>query len=359
MTAPIPKITKKDLVYDIIKPYVHDVAAEGATITKRRLWYVLRPQFRRIPSYEVPKLDKYGNPMFDKEKKPIMITYLTGVFHQGKPVLTVNNADYSKHFNDLAESMIIDDTFISDNSRPMGIGERLPHIIIAAEKATIQDTVVRLANKFGCSYYIARGFSSIYAARELMEDIKLESYYRSKNIDDIETKDIEIVVMSDYDKSGLEIQDTIKKHFSGCDIYRALLTLEQVPADRIDDYFDESEKLGKHYELDILNIHELAETFINGIPEHLTDEIMESYEEHRRSDIQFNRISRAVNDNDELRALKEQVFELETELMKKYECAFVEADPISFDPFDVQDIYDNTVEHDVAEWLPEDDDDEA
>ncbi len=349
MTAKPKKRTpsKKDLICDIVKAYRHDAEAEGEMITKRRLWYILKPQFARLPSYSAQKIDKKKNPMFDEYGKPIMGTYLTGHFHKGVPVLAVNNADFNKHFNELAEADEVDDTFIKDNSRTTAIGTRLPRIIIASEKATIEDTALELAEKFGCSCYIAGGFSSIYAARNMTEEIEYVMGGYDPN------RRIVVIVMSDYDPSGFHIQDTIKKHFKNCDVHRALITPEQIPADRIDEYFAESDELGRHYELDVLNIHELADAFINSIPSHLADEIKKFYKSEQEQIIQGIVVLGAVVNTPEVRALREQIRELETKLTEEYECTFLETDPIRFDYFDTHDIYRDTVNYTVADWLPE------
>ncbi len=300
---------KKDVICDIIKAYRHDTDAEGEAISKRRLWYILKPQFANID--------------------------LTNIFHQGKPVQPITNADYNKHFNTLAEDGEIDDIFIRDNSRTIVVGERLPHIIIAAEKKTIEPTALNLAEKLGCSCYIAGGFSSIYAAKKMMEETG---------------NDVVVLMMSDYDKAGYEIQNTVSKHFNGCEVHRALITPEQIPEDRKDEFFAESVKLGKHYELDVLNIHELADTFLTNIPEHIAVEIKEAYEVEHRTRIQYWRVQREVDANEELQALRAQVEALETALTEKYESAFMEADPITFSPFNTEDIYNETVDYNIKEW---------
>ncbi len=303
-------MNKVNIVKDIIRSYEHDSGAEGDNISKRRLWYILKPKF--------------------------LSADLAGIIHKGVQVKPISNADYNKYYNELAELGEIDDTYISDNSRTTLIGELLPHIVIAAEKATVATTAMNLAEKFGCSCYIAGGFSSIYAAKGMMEEID---------------EDIVVLVMSDYDKSGLEIVDTIANHFDGCEIHRALITPEQVPANKIEEYFKDNDPVvGKAYELDVLNIHELEEVFLQSIPNHIEQVIVDAYTDDQIYKITEECVWEAVADNDEVAALQNQLETLQSELYYKYKPAFLEAEPITFRPFNSTDIYDETVEYSVADW---------
>lgn len=305
-------MTKKDVICDIISRYKHDLDAEGAAISKRRLWYILKPKFAAAD--------------------------LSGITHQGKLVQPITNPDYNKHFNAMAEAGAIDDTFIQDSSRTMEAGVRVPHIIIAAEKKTIEPTAINLARKLGCSCYITGGFSSVYAARKMVEMVG---------------KGVVVLMMSDYDKSGYEIQETVSKHFNGCEVHRALITPDQIPADRLDEYFDESPTLGKHYELDVLNIHELADVFMANIPDHITAEIEAAYEEVLHSEIEDHHVEAAINNHPDVIALEQQLMQLRESLQKEYESAFVEADPITIHPFDVANMYTDNITFNVADWEPE------
>lgn len=258
-------LTKGGIVADIIRNYVHDYEAEGDAISKRRLWYILKPSFDKAD--------------------------LTHIFHKGKPVQAITNADYNKSFNDLAKNGEIDDTFISDNSRTMEVGRLLPNIVLAVEKSTVDTAVLRLANDLGISCYIAKGFSSIYAAKKLKAQISqtldFEPYEITADILDNSNEwyetyspepqntDMIVLNMTDYDKSGIEISDTIDDHFTADEAYRVLLTLDQVPEDKTDEYFDINADGSRAYELDILNIHQLRDIFLAAIPAHIANMIVD------------------------------------------------------------------------------------
>lgn len=284
MTAPIPtKATKASLIRDIIQSYTHDYEAEGGAISKRRLWYILKPKFAALPSYTIIETVK------GKKQK---VKYLLDMFHNNKPIKAISNADYSKYYNDLAKAGAIDDTYISDNSRVMNVGSRTPNIIIAVEKSTVDTAVLDLADRLGCSCYIAKGFSSIYAAKKLMSMIEIpeqpyqiegeideegDVYYSDYEGDTVWTPII-VLNMTDYDKSGKEISNTIADHFRADEHYRVLLNPSQIPDDKLDDYFTTDDKeVGKAYELDILNIHQLKDIFLDAIPENVADTITGKY----------------------------------------------------------------------------------
>ncbi len=316
-------MNKRELVDSIIMNYVHDYSAEGATISKRRLWYILKPVFAKVPSHTVDGA-----------------LCLIGIFHKGKPVQPINNADFNKRFNALAEDGLIDDTFIGDNSRITILGEHLPHIIIVAEKKTIETTVKALADKLGVSAYIAGGFSSIYAAKGLAESIS-----------EVTNKPITLITMTDYDIHGFNIDSTVAEHFKNPDSYRALLDPNQIPADKRNEWFDESAELGKHYELDVLNVHQLADTFMDALPFHIADEIRNYHMELKEQEIKQEQIDTAIYYDDEVTALRDKLLALQEEKRELYEARFLEVRPVTIYPFSVQELYHDEVEIEIEDWV--------
>ncbi len=310
--------TKKDYICNILRNYVHDIDAEGDTIPKRRLWYILKPEFRLMIPSEIKKA-------------------------KGEFVIPITNADFNREFNILAKAGEIDDTYILDNSRTMGVGEHLPHIIIATEKKTVESTVKNLAGRFGTSYYIAGGFSGIYAAKKLKNQIAEV---------DVDDNDIVVIVMSDYDKSGFEIVDTIQEHFglSKAYIHRALITPSQVPKSKLGEYFDESVELGKHYELDVLNLDQLEKVFIDNIPADIAREIKASFDARKKSSIRRTEIFDAISENETYQDLTRKVDDLYFQLWEEYESAFLAADPINIFPYNLSNIVNRTVDYEVTEW---------
>lgn len=308
-------MTKKAVGYGILKAYEHNADEEGDTISKRRLWYILKPLFAAA--------DLSG--IFDKTTK--------------KPVLPISNADFNKWFNDLAKVSVIDDTYILDNSRVMSVGSRLPHIILASEKKTIETTTMKLAERFGCSAYICGGFSSIYAAKKLLDGIDTE-------------EPITVLMLSDHDKSGYHIQDTVSRHFGGARTFRTLINPVQIEAyGKEDQFFDVDPKYGKTYELDVLNLTELSEAFIDAVPPHIAVEILESYEAKLNQSIMDDEVWQALQKNQKLSALLAEYLEEESRLRRKYESAFLVADPITIKPFGLTEVYDDTVDYLVDKWM--------
>ncbi len=317
------KMTKKQIVTDILKEYEHDWYTEGR-ISKRRLWYILKPKFAAAD--------------------------LTGIFSKGKPVQPITNDDYNKYFNILAEAGEIDDTYILDNSRIMEVGDRLSHIVITSEKKTIEGTARRIADRLGCSMYIAGGFSSIYAAKKLEAQIR----------DQFNHKPITILTITDHDKSGYEISDTVRRHFGTENIHRILLKIDQVPDDRIDQFFDIDKNLGKTYELDILNVHELIEVFLSHIPSGVESEIKRSYLRKCIEDIREEEIRDAINDDEEVISISKQIDYLDNELEevrsslhKKYSALFDKEKPVRSRLFDLRDVYESVRICTVKTWRPQ------
>ncbi len=266
--------TKSDLIRSTLLNYEHDYDAEGDAISKRRLWYIIRPIYAKLPTYKKEKVEYYRD-----------------ITNYGKPVKIVTSAEQSAYFNNLAKADLLDDTYISDNSRIMKVGERLPYIVIAVEKSTVDKAVLALAEHLGCSCYIAKGFSSIYAAKKLMGMMEEDEQYQIEAeinwVNELEYTQypwderaiktpLIVLNMTDYDKSGLEIHNTIAKHFNADEAHRVLLKPEQIPIDKIDEYFKtDDKKVGKAYELDVLNIHQLEKIFLDNIPQHIADIITE------------------------------------------------------------------------------------
>ena len=308
-------MTKKSIVEDILRAYRHDYEAEGNAISKRRLWYILKP-------------------LFVAEK-------MSGITHKGKPVGSITNQDFNKCFNFLAATEEgFKDDYISDNSRITVVGERLPHIIIAAEKKTIDTTALALAERFGCSCYIAGGFSSIYAAKKLTSEIRETS-----------NKPIVVLMMSDHDKAGYEIVDTVQKHFNDCYTYKTLIYPKQVPADKVDEYFGFSKKYVYHYELDVLNIKQLEAAFLENIPSHISDEIKASYREKLRAETRDTEIKKAVESDADVIAITKKYWEIVNKKEAEYSERFDDADPLSIGSFTVKDLYYDDVIVDVDEWM--------
>jgi hypothetical protein len=214
-------MSRAERTRNIIKGYQHDVETEGETITKRRLWYILKPKLKDLWD------DKA---MFKKN----------------------GNAEFNNTFNQLAEKGLIDDTYIEDNSRTMQLGSHYPHIIIATEKDTITPVAKEIANVCGFSLYVSGGQSSIYGAKKLLKMIG---------------RSVVVLSLTDYDPHGFSISDTLSIHFNTNSIIRLLINPDQVPADRIEDTFNYCDKYGGHYELDVLNIHQLKDTFVDGMGE--------------------------------------------------------------------------------------------
>jgi hypothetical protein len=219
----------------ILKAYNHDFEMEGTQITKRRLWYILKPQI--IELFE------------DKLKKNA-------------------NAEFNRQFNILAEAGEINDSYIQDASREIEVGKIYPQFIFAVEKATVTETIRDIARVCGFSLYVTGGQSSIYAVKKLVGLIR----ERTDNA-------ILVMAITDLDKAGEDIARAMKKHFKTDRVYKILLNPAQIPEDKKDEYFDWNEKIGKCYELDILNVHLLRETiakdlqpFSDKIEEKLTKE---------------------------------------------------------------------------------------
>ncbi len=328
--------TKSEVICDIIRAYQHDYEAEGDSISKRRLWYILKPVFARIPSYKAAKTDKKNNVMLDKNGNEIEVRYFKNITHQNRPVLTVNNADFSKEFNILAKNGEVDDTFISDNSRSLRVGRLLPMIVLAVEKSTVDTAVLKLADDLGISCYIAKGFSSIYAAKKLkqqiLETLDIEPYELTKEIisepewyykysPEPTSTNLVVLNMTDLDKSGIEISNTIDDHFSADEAYRVLLQLSQVPDDKVDEYFDTNADGSRAYELDILNMHQLRDIFLDAMPEHIANIIIEK----RQQDINLQKRDRlvpdAIDEDDAVVFIQETIDDLEFErdnIQKEY-----------------------------------------
>ncbi len=296
--------TKSEVVCDILRAYHHDYEAEGDSISKRRLWYILKPTFDKAD--------------------------LSGIINKktGKNVIPITNADYNKQFNILAKSSEIDDTYISDNSRTVKVGRLLPMIVLAVEKSTVDTAVLKLADDLGISCYIAKGFSSIYAAKKLKAQmdaaLDFEPYELTSQIftnpewynryySEPEETDLMVLNMTDYDKSGMEISDTIDNHFNADEAYRVLLNLSQVPADKIGEYFDINADGTRAYELDILNIHQLRDIFLESIPAHVADIIISK----RQNDVNLQRrddlVPDAIDDDDAVVGVQTDIDDLETE----------------------------------------------
>ncbi len=348
--------TKIAIMSKIIMDYRHDYEAEGSAISKRRLWYILKPAFFRLPSYEVAEVrlltQVKKNPTFKKQIKAmladgtitkadlkddtktvtVMVKYMKDVLHNGKPVQMPTNADYNKHFNTLADDGLIDDTFIMDNSRTMNVGSCLPKIIICAEKSTIDTSAIRLARDLGVSVYMARGFSSIYAAKKLLNEVEASLNFEPYDITDeilndehsffdpyrkydSEAKDSDIIVLNltDLDKSGEHISDTIANHFGADEHHRVLLEASQIPEDKIGDYFNIREDGTKDYELDILNIHQLREIFLDNIPEHIANMILEKNVLDYNMVHRDREVPRAINKDDAVVAIDDVINTLQEE----------------------------------------------
>ncbi len=296
--------SKKEAVEAVITAYVHDYDAEGDAISKRRLWYILKPTFDKLDlSHIINRKTKL-------------------------PVDPVTNADYNKVFNALAGAGEIDDTFISDNSRVCIVGTLLPKIILAVEKSTVDTSVIALAEDLGISCYIAKGFSSIYAAKGLISNMETTLDFEPYTITDEilsedayysyigyspEPEDSPLIVlnMTDYDKSGLEISTTIEKHFAADEAYRVLLTPEQIPDDKQDEYFDVTDELGKCYELDVLNRKQLREIFLASIPAHVSDLIVSKNNTDTNLSYRDDAVVDAVNDDADVLEFKYAISELE------------------------------------------------
>lgn len=217
----------------------------------------------------------------------------------------------------------------------MSVGTLLPGIILCAEKKTIDTSIIALADSLGCSYYIAGGFSSIYGAKKLMNQI---------------SEDITLLILSDYDKAGFEIQSTLHEHFNYPTAYRVLLEPGQVPANKVNQYFRINEDGSKDYELDVLNIHELQEVFLNALPGVLATEIIEAYEPAKKDEIMHIEIIEAISKNEEYAPLLKQLQELHNKLYQGYETRFIEKQPISFEQYSVSDIHYKNVTHTVKNW---------
>ncbi len=274
--------------------------------------------------------------MLDKNGNEIEVRYFKNITHQNRPVLTVNNADFSKEFNILAKNGEVDDTFISDNSRTMRVGRLLPMIVLAVEKSTVDTAVLKLADDLGISCYIAKGFSSIYAAKKLkqqiLETLDIEPYELTKEIisepewyykysPEPTSTNLVVLNMTDLDKSGIEISNTIDDHFSADEAYRVLLQLSQVPDDKVDEYFDINADGSRAYELDILNMHQLRDIFLDAMPEHIANIIIEK----RQQDINLQKRDRlvpdAIDEDDAVVFIQETIDDLEFErdnIQKEY-----------------------------------------
>jgi hypothetical protein len=206
-------MTRAKAIRNIILNYEHNFEEEGGEISKRRLWYILKPQLVR--------------------------------FYNEKNVKNAN-AEYNKYYNDLAQANLIDDSYILDSSRYLKEGTTYPQIILASEKNTIRETIEAIADKCGFSLYISGGQSSIYASK------KLKALIRKRT-----NEDIRIFTITDYDDSGISISNALKDHFQTNEVERIVLRPDQVPADKINDHFNYSDGLGFWYELDVLNKQKL------------------------------------------------------------------------------------------------------
>lgn len=320
------KYTKKKIIFDIIESYNHDYQAEGNAISKRRLWYILKPQF----------------------VKAIMPVYIKGGMYYRRE--QISNQDYNKHYNDLSKDGIINDTYIADNSRTMGIGSLLPHIILAPEKATIKDTVIRLAEKLQCSYYISGGQSSIYGARKLLDMIDESGINSDKII---------VLTMTDHDKSGHSISKNIGKHFN-VEEYRTLITPEQIPEDKKEDYFDIFEDGTRAYELDVLNIHQLQDIFLNSVPDNVSDIIYESHKARAERIARENEVIDRVAEDKKILELDNKISELEEmkaeltyELEEYYYNMYDNKKPTKIQPFNLHTIVNSVLKYDIEDkwWV--------
>ena len=260
-------MSRSKQIREIILNYKHDYEMEGDAITKRRLWYILKPQLVKLYP--------------DTKKKNA-------------------NQDYNRYYNEMAESNLIDDSYIEDGSRYMKVGSTYPHVILAIEKATITDTMENIADVCGFSLYVSGGHSSIYAAKKLM-----------RKIQDVTDQQIDVIVLTDYDKSGIEIAEAMKVHFKTNRVFRLLLTKEQIPADKKSESFGYSPELGYWYELDILNVHRLRE-YIASELETFADQVEEKLHNEILHDLKLKEVLRTpkvIALSDELEALKQKEYQ--------------------------------------------------
>ncbi len=250
----------------ILKAYIHDIELEGTQITKRRLWYILKPQIIELFNDDVKKNA---------------------------------NAEFNRQFNILAESGEIDDSYIQDASREIEVGKIYPHFIFAVEKATVTETIRDIARVCGFSLYVTGGQSSIYAVKKLVGLIR----ERTEN-------EILVMAITDLDKAGEDIARAMKKHFKTDSVYKILLNPEQIPENKKDEYFDWNEKIGNCYELDILNVHLLRETIANKlspfkytIKEKLTKETIVNL---KHQEVEKN--PKVIKMENQLKTLKRQLY---------------------------------------------------
>lgn len=178
-------------------------------------------------------------------------------------------------------------------------------------------------------------------------------------IDDtgITTDKIIVLTMTDHDKSGHSISTNIGKHFDVME-YRTLITPEQIPHDKINEWFDIFEDGTKAYELDVLNIHQLQDIFLQSVPEHVADEIKQAHEAKVHSIARENEIIDRIAEDKQIQTLDEKIAELEeqrTELTYKLEDYYIsiynEVQPTTVQPFDLHTIVDSRLTYSVkAKW---------
>lgn len=328
----IKEITKTEYVREVLLNYEHNWHTEGE-ISLRRLWYILKDKFYQLPHFEFTETIN-GKPKVVKYLKGFMYNYT----HNKGWVQMVTSTDLNKHFNYLAKQGLIDDTYISDNSRKMNVGSLVPHIIIIGEKDAIEPPTRTLFEKLGISYYISKGFSSVYGAKKLIKMIR-----------GVTSNPLILLIMTDYDKSGLEIQRTVMDHFGDPESYRMLLNPEHLPEDKLDRFFEEKDG-ERWYELDILNRLELFDTFLKHLPNHVSDQINEGFEKSRRQTIQDIEIEDTIDSDPDVKSLEDELYELRQKLFREYEPRFIEADPIEFSTITPRTIFDREVRHTVGYW---------
>ncbi len=344
---------KTDVIRRILTNYNHDWEEEGK-IGKRRIWYILKPQFRKLPLFIVDGKRKINNDtaefwdIVEREeearRKPKIFFQDMISKNTGKPTKEVDSKDLNDVFNKMAKEGLIDDSYILDNSRDVEVGRLLPNIILATEKMAVGEVASRLAQDLGISYYNARGFSAIYGAKKLSDRIEVgldfepyelteeiftvDPFFRSGYIPEAERTKTIILSIADWDKGGQLIIKTLSTHFTGDPKYtenhRVILNPEQVPQNKVDDYFKITKDMGKNYQLDILSNKQLRKVFLAHIPQHVADMIIEKNRSDREKTdkedlIQWaiEKVPEVIEIQDDLDEMKEEKDEIEKEFLDK------------------------------------------
>ncbi len=321
-----------DVLLPIFQGYNHDYIGDEGRISQSRFWYNVKHLVLGKEEFHQNKDDKWVySDIYVKSGK-----------HKGQNMHRTNRYVFGTYFNNAVRKGLVDDSFMTDDSRDMGVGDNIPHIVFIPEKGTVADPTISLAEKLGTSYYISRGQSSIYGAKKMIELIR-----------EVTEEPIILITATDLDKAGENIYNNLTIHFDGAKNYRIMLTMEQVERfSRTDDQYKEDS-----YSLDVLSKKEFRELFMESIPEEIVKEILDVHEFQFIENTREREVTRAVNEDSVLINLNNQLDEiqsliwdrentLEDDVYEKYDNNAI----VKINNLSIKSIYNNAVTYQINKW---------